>query len=105
MDDAIRAAARSFETGKRRKFLSTQRIILAPSRYFLSGSIDSPRGTPPVQACGPAQNLYSTPAWKTPMPAVTIRAVIATSAKNSAMRGWPSAATESRPAAIATMCG
>ena len=27
MDDAIRAAARSFETGKRRKFLSTQRII------------------------------------------------------------------------------
>ena len=27
MDDAIRAAARSFETGKRRKFLSTPKII------------------------------------------------------------------------------
>ncbi len=27
MDDAIRAAARSFETGKRRKFLSTQKIV------------------------------------------------------------------------------
>jgi len=27
MDDAVRAAARTFETGKRRKFLSTQKII------------------------------------------------------------------------------
>ena len=27
MDDALRQAARRFETGKRRKFLSTQKII------------------------------------------------------------------------------
>ena len=34
--------------------VSSQRTILAPNRYFLSCSGESPRGTLPAQACGPA---------------------------------------------------
>ena len=59
----------------------------------------------PEQACGPAHQRYSTPAWKTPRPAVTATAATAMTSRPVASLRLFGVTKAPMPASMATMCG